>query len=394
MSLQPRLDRRPGVAEPASRPFRRPSAGRPKPLDMCSVFLLTPEADMKLDGISLRSALKADGREYMFKVFDRVMRPKPGQSQEQLIRQVTALLPSDREDPPLLDVLRRAVSGDPAARAEAENLGLWQCWKAGLGEGVSLHHRIAVDHAIEVEQACLVILADLRDKSFDRVAAAITVDRRLSPYTTDATLDRLTVATSDISALPARAACLCEFLLSQVARVDAATQLSRGEKGSPNFAYLVGIDDGRRCMPGGNLIRWIQTRLGAATLEKLLALNAVNQVPAVIDESTLKRWSSDAVFPSSTKLGQLVLSALKSRDDVEGAVEAELNIIGAHYWAARRLHKLLEIARRLHAIDRSAKEPIHWMQLMDDTTPEAWCRRRYPLWIAHWLENDQVAHRN
>ncbi|RVU45959.1 hypothetical protein [Rubrivivax rivuli] len=377
--------------QPASRPVRRPSSGRPKPLALCSVFLLTPEADAKLDGISLRAALKADGREYLFKIFERVMRCQPGQSQRQLIVQLDALYPKGREVPPLLDLIRRAIYGDPVAISEAESVGLWQCWKAGLGERVPFHQRIAMDHAIEVEQACLAILADLRDKSFDRVAAAIAFDQRLRPYATDTALGCLTSATSEVTALPARVACLCEFLLSQVARVDVAMQLRRGEKGSQSFSYLVGTDDGKRCTPGGNLIRWIQTRFGVVTLEGLLALNAKGQAPAVIDESTLKRWSSDAVFPSGTKLGQLVLSVLKSRYDVGGVVQAELTVIGAHYWAARRLHKVLQIARRLHAIDRSADERIRWMQLMNDTTPETWCRRRYPLWIAHWQERDEVA---
>lgn len=205
---------------------------------------------MKLDGISLRAALKADGREYLFKIFDRVMRPKPGQSQAQLIRQVNALLPSGPDVPPLFDVIRRAIAGDPSARAEADNMGLWQCWKAGLGEGVQFHQRIALDHAIEVEQACLVASTDLRDKSFDRVAAAIAADLRLRPYATGAALERLAAATSDIAALPARAACLCEFLLSQVARVDVATRLSREATGSAEYVKLLGAENESQCRPG------------------------------------------------------------------------------------------------------------------------------------------------
>ncbi len=365
---------------------RRPSAGRPKPLDLCSVFLLTPEADLKLDGVSLRAAFKSEGREYLFKVFERVMRPRPGESAEQLARQVSALLPKCPEVPPLLNVIRRAIAGDEAARAEADLAGIWQCWKAGVGAGVSLHRRVAIDHAIEVEDACRAMSTDLQERSFGRVAEAIAADARLRPYATDAALESLAAATTDVAALPARAACLCEFLLSQVARVEAEIQLSPGIRHRPGFGLLLDARSQNQCRPGGNLIRWIQARLGATTLEDLLTLNANSAGPASIDESTLKRWSSDAVFPSGTKLEGLVASILLSRRSTKEVAEAELSFIGVQYWAARRFHKILEIARRIDAVDAASSSPIGWMRLLNDTTPEAWCRRRYPQWVKYWLE--------
>lgn len=353
---------------------------------MCSVFLLTPDADMKLDGFSLRAALKADGKEYLFKIFDRAMRGEPGQSQGQMVRQLTTLLSGVPTMPAFLDVIKRGIAGDEDARAEAVGMGLWQCWRAGAGDRGPLHQRIAIDHAIEVEQACRRAALHLRDKSFDHVAASIADAPLIRPYASDASLARLAVATSDLAALPTRAACLCEFLLSQVARVDVRTAASRSAGKGDEYGHLLfGVD---RCNPGGAVIRWIQARLGAATLADILTLNAESSAPAIIDESTLKRWSSGAAFPSGAKLGKLVASILTRKWPTLMEVEPELDLIGSQYWAARRLQKLLEIARRLQALDNSTVTPFGWQQMMGDTTPDAWCRRRYPLWVAHWRKQD------
>jgi hypothetical protein len=345
------------------------------------VFLLAPVADLQLDGLSMRSACKAEGKEYLFKLLDRVMKPTAAPSQERQPRWLNAMLSSLPAGNAVGDVLKRASAGDEAARAEIDGMGLWLCWRAGLGQSVRPHLRIAVDHAVEVEQASLEALRCLTEGAYGQAADAVAANPTIRCYANDVALARLSGAESQLAALPARAACLCEFLLSQVARVEVRISPARPAVSNAAFGALLAGDPVKRCNPGGVLIRSIQEWFGATSLEGFLKLNAGSRAPAVIDESTLKRWSSGAVFPSSDKVGHLIRSVLQATQAPAAEGQAVLDYFGEQYWAARRLQKLLEIARQLH---RSAPASFGWQEMLGDTTPDAWCRRRYPSWVAHW----------
>lgn len=260
-------------------------------------------------------------------------------------------------------------------------MGLWLCWKAGLGGSVRPHQRIAIDHAVEVEQASLQALGCLTEGAYGQAADLVAANPLIRCYANDASLARLSCAESHVAALPARAACLCEFLLSQIARVEVQIASARPAISNAVFGALLDGDPARRCNPGGVLVRSIQARFGATSLEGLLKLNAGSTEPAVIDESTLKRWSSGAVFPSNDKVAHLIRSVLQTTQASADDGQAVLDYFGEQYWAARRLHKLLEIARQLY---RSAPASFGWQEMLGDTTPDAWCRRRYPFWVEHW----------
>lgn len=377
----------PPCLQATARAPRRPSVGRPKPLSFSSVFLLTPESQMKLDGFSLRAAFKADGKEYLYKVFDQVMQGRWKGSPEAILRLWKRIFSQSRELPPP-DVLKliRALEGDSMAQAEVAAWGDWGAYRAGVSDRLTPYQLAEVNLCIEIEQASCDALLHLQHERFGQTADAIRTEPVIRPYMNDAALLGLANATSPITALPARVAGMCEFLLAQAAFLDAMTAQDRQPHDPASYADLLGDQQDSRCSPGRELIRWLQRLLECESLGDLLRRSTDQRADTVIDDSTVKRWSSGAVFPSHDKLGQLVIPILRT-SGVTPQTEGKLQAIELRHRAARRLNQILEHARRLDQLEASRGG---WIRMLDDTTLEAWCRRRYPTWLAHWREQSSA----
>jgi hypothetical protein len=153
---------------------------------------------------------------------------------------------------------------------------------------------------------------------------------------------------------------------------------------------LVGFDDllmthqNQTCNPGRELLRWMRSVLRAKTLNELFEMGKVSKDrPAVLDESTLKRWASGREFPREEKFRRYIQTVLEKCDPVE--MDAIARRVRTRYWVARRLHKLLELVRLVlqnehnHPGDKNTISVLLGSDSADD-----WVQCRYAFWKAHW----------
>lgn len=176
---------------------------------------------------------------------------------------------------------------------------------------------------------------------------------------------------------------MCEVLLSQVARVEYLTADWPNFEGG--FSHLILCEEGSPCKPGRQFFSWMRGVLGVKTLAALQvqATRKGNNVP-VIDESTLKRWNSGREFPRAEKLNQFI-NALEVHRVSSGSEAVPSDRIYAQYWAARRLQKLLDLARPLWESElrlHEASQP--WSDMMGHRSAEAWIQTKYLIWQNHW----------
>lgn len=196
-----------------------------------------------------------------------------------------------------------------------------------------------------------------------------------------ASINRLSSATSDKEALLARAVGLCEVLLSQVARVECLTLGWADYEGG--FAHLTEFESGQPCNPGRQLFSRVRSLMGAKTLAELLK-QAASHAGYTPDERTVKRWSAGREFPRSEKLDQFI-DSINAYRATTGDVPVPYARIQAQYWAAKRLQKLLELARlpwEAEPQNQDAHRP--WSEMMNHDSAEAWIKARYPFWQKHW----------
>ena len=188
----------------------------------------------------------------------------------------------------------------------------------------------------------------------------------------------LAAATDATGALPARAAGLCEFLLGQIARFDITLSAVGYKRPNEDFSHLLTRSGGKHaCRPGVALMRWLKMRLGKQTTESLLALDSRRQI---WDESTLKRWSSGREFPSEISLESFINSVARSLPEEDRG--ALLKDAGMQFWASRRLHKTLKIAK--FCFFQGADSSYLEKQFLNNESVDQWARQRYDYWLQHW----------
>ena len=354
--------------------------GKPKPLNLSSFILLDPEAMMKLDGQSMSSLWAGLGGQKTLKGIQRFLVKRPPQIPKTLKVNLNKVL-NQFPDFPCKTQFLLAIDGDTDAQNSINSLGQWEFYRLAFPATESGGAGIWIDHLVEIEKASQLVDRNLGNGEFTKAAEHTVDSPTLKPYFSAAAIARLSGATSDKEALLARMAGLCEVLLSQIARVEC---LSAGSAiVEDGFSYLTEFEAEQLCKPGRRFFAWLRQVMGGRTLAELRTLATRNNVP-VIDESTIKRWSSGREFPRPEKLDQFV-AALQERRESIVVVSVPYGRIHAQYWAARRLQKLLDLARIPWGAEskiQGANRP--WTEMMEHDSAEAWIHARYPFWQDHW----------
>ncbi|WP_142817060.1 hypothetical protein [Rhodoferax sediminis] len=339
---------------------------------------------MKMDGASLRAAYIEAGQVSLFRGLERFLATRPEQIPPKLAKNFKALL----EEMPASEIralLLDGLGGNSDALASIDQIGVWGAYRQARTGSFAGNSRVWVDHCVEVESASKGIDTLLRESAYAAAADAVKTSPMLTLYVSEAALQQLAKATTEAEALLPRTAGLCELLLAQVARVDV---ILRNQTSSHDnhigFETLLAARIKQVCNPGRELFRRMKATLGAQSISNLLDwAQAVKTGMDVVDESTLKRWSSGREFPREEKLQLFVETTLKNRglDKDDRAFQH----IGTQYWAARRLHKLLEIVRRFLTAEQSSPRDVGlWSSLLGGPCAEQWVQQRYTFWLSHW----------
>ena len=351
--------------------------GQPTKLYFCSLILLDPKSALKLDEKSMRGLFgEIKGGESLLRGIERgtkLRRPISGT----LRRGFRALFASNVASP-LVNTILKALDGDARASKDLDGLGHWAMYRAGcaaaLPDDISL---TPLDHCIEVENASRGADDCLARNEYAEAAQCVVSTPELAIYFHKGALQSLASATNPTEALSARAAGLCEFLLGDVARLDVALFRSRGQEEIRYFGHLLGSDGEDECQPGAALVRWLKARTEATTLESLLDLDLGGRA---LDESTLKRWSGGREFPSEKSLVRFMQSIARSLSQAErDKFQADSY---AQFFAARRLHKTLEIAQVFFTENSEASAVGE--RLLSGDSLGLWARQRYDFWLQHW----------
>lgn len=279
-------------------------------------------------------------------------------------------------------VLRAVCDGDPTAQLELASLGIWALTQAArYGDGGGGESWI--QQFVEIEYASKRADSLLSAGDFAGAADALAADATLRCYLTDLALARLAGASDLVDALPCRIAGICEMLLSNVARVDIESRQQRASDDS--FAWLLTGKLNEPAMPGRQLTKRTVKHLGPGTLEGLLSRASTLPDRDEVNLSTLKRWNCGRDFPSRRKFGNLVkpILSLHSSRQSDGP---DLVRYGYDYWAARRLHKTLELVRKCAALPLTGERPTGLLSLLGGNSPESWARARYVHWLEIWTE--------
>lgn len=356
--------------------------GRPKPLNMSSCILLSPESMMKLDGMSLRSFYIEIGQETFFKGMERFQQRKPKKIPAKLLQKMKRMI-DDMPASEFRTLFLRALGGDAEAALKIEKLGFWGAYRLVFPPSSDDGMAIWIDHFVEVESASIGVDALLREAAYARASDAIQNNPVLRPYFSEASLQRLSTATTQREAFIPRCAGMFEFLVAQVARVEMLLQSQPSLQGiQEGFDHLLVTHSQQTCNPGRELLRWLKAVLKARTIDELLKMARKGEM-SVIDESTLKRWTSGREFPRSEKLQLFVETILASRDPKEN--ESTLRRLGNQYGAARRLHKLLELIRGFLKLELDYPDDKNKLSsLLGSDTADQWTQQRYDFWQKYW----------
>jgi hypothetical protein len=354
--------------------------GKPKLLNLSSFILLEVEAMMKLDGLTLRSRWAELGKESTYLGIQRFV-DKQGVQLPQTLKAGLVETFSEIPESAWKASFIKALNGDQDAQDLIHSLGQWETFRGGFSSSIKGGLCVWIDQLVEIEKASRSVDLHLAKGEFAQAASLAGESLALRPYLSAAATAWLGCATNDKEALPARVTGLCEVLMSQIARVEWLSADLPNFAGG--FAHLTQFDVGKPCKPGRQFFAWIKRVLRIKTLAEFQIQATRNGVP-VIDESTIKRWSSGREFPSTTKLDRLI-TALNAHRAVNGMEPVPSDRIFAQYWAARRLQKLLNLARLLWAADDLAQGSNRpWSSMMGYASAEAWVQARYPFWQDHW----------
>ena len=360
----------------------RLTRGRPSPLRLSNVFLPSVADWMKLEGLTLRELTKASGVERLARIHEALIQTGTPADDQALLRSLKRLLAITLPpDETLRADLTQAMTGQPRALLSIGVIGEWTAFRHGLAGHANPRQCICIDHAAELELASQVAWKDLVQGNRGGAARLVARHPELRLYASDTAIRLLGEAQSlEETALP-RLAMVCEFLLAQVARVQVQTDLAhRGER-DLGFARLLQV---RPCRPGRALMQWSMQRLGFRSQAQWLG--AVDHVTHAVDESTLKRWCSGHSFPTSNKLGPLIVAAVRQGTEATQAKEDELAVFEAWFWAARRFAQLVILVNRaLPCL------PQHPQLLWSHQTADAWLHARLAHWCRHWQETDATS---
>lgn len=357
------------------------SRGQPSQLKLSSLILLSPESALKLDDLSMRGLFEQSGQESLYKGIQRALRLRVSQIIPRSLKKflVENLL---KQPTGFANTFLRACDGDPVAVHQLDKLGFWGAFRIGC-DGAEKSELILIDQCVEVEATCFDIDTCLAEQRWVDAANLARSNPVIRPYLTDAALEALADAKTLDETLPPRFAGVLELLLSQIALVDQS--LTTRDSKFEGFEHLLNSGSVDKIKPGRGFIHWLMRRLDVNSLPRLLERDTRK---SQLDDSTLKRWSSGAEFPSEDSARRFVEAILPKKSE-EGH-DALWHQSATQYWAARRLHKTLVLAEILFS---AASETSSWgTRLLGTKGAAQWARQRYGGWREHWrhFEIDQA----
>lgn len=336
----------------------------------------------------MRGAYIRAGQESLFKSLESFLSKeaeraiKSDRVPKRLAKKLHAILGNEPDDE-MGVLLLDALNGDLEAAKKIEASGIWSLYRRAVAAYNPTEAAIWVDHFVEIELASKPVDELLRTLNFSAASAFVASNPVLSPYLTDAALNRLAMSTSEDEALLPRTAGMCEFLLAQVARADQMlSSLPMAVALPSRFIYLIRSNEKQVCNPGREFFHWVKDLLKIRSIGDFLDLATSCDLQNV-NESTLKRWSCGQEFPREEKFARVIKAVLENPSCV--ADYRALTEIGAHYWAARRLHKLLELVRQFLKIGSAPHDKAGpWATLLGETSSDRWIHDRYLFWLDRW----------
>lgn len=290
--------------------------------------------------------------------------------------------------PEFEDDLRAALEGEPDVRNRMNALGDWElmariCTVDGWWQA-------SAAHCAEIEHASRQAVECLRQCDFTGLADEIQSNASLGSHFSNAALTVLRRTQSPEQALIVRAAGLCEFLLSQIARLSWVIVDQLGTDGaSLEFSELLKpYDKDGRVLPGRAFMQFVMKETRAGHLSTLLSMADFRMQDAdepLPSETTLKRWHCGQVFPSERSLKAL-LSSLMQATTIAVNPDAFHRRVGGMYAIARRMDFLMRMIRDLPLPPDWPHRQTPMMVVLESTTVEDWITTGYSRWLAHWRE--------
>lgn len=334
----------------------------------------------------MREMFKSEGLEHPYRGIEPLMHGHELEPLPKVLRSVQALLPTDGPD--VLSTLRSALfDADPLARDEMRSWGVWEAVRRGIGTNDGTLLDWTISHCVEVERAAVEAEQLIAGEDFRSAATSIRRSIVLGAYMTERMAADLASAQSAAESLRSRAAAMFEFQLSQVAMVEVRLQAERAPLKVGEFLPLLGPAKNGHCRPGGELLRWLQQRFALPTIKSVLDHSAAHSKAghSSVNEATLKRWSSGASFPTLEKLKVLVRALATTPSDKEPD-PVELEAAWYQFWAARRFNLVLTLAGQIVGRDQDMPESRRLLYLLDASSIDEWCQRRYAWWLTYWTE--------
>jgi hypothetical protein len=341
---------------------------------------------MALDGQAPRAAFASVGKESLFR---QVTSPGWQPTDDNVSKALEALLelmPDAPNAPPIAVLLRQAVGHDSGARATLEGMNLWQTLRLSLSRREVTWFSVVVDHGAEVEWASREADSLARERRFDQLAATVHAHPTLSQYLTSAAIAALGASTPDPAKQLACAAGACEFLLAQVARVDADPSADLGPNPGHRFLELSTAEANRRCIPGRGFVEWMKRRYGARSLAALWDMapaDASGRRPVAYN--ALQSWQSGVTAPNRKKAEDFV-GAIARHVGLQGSeLQEEWRLFDLQRWGACRVDATLRLVNYLAAIPPSPGVPGIF-DLLEAEGADHWCRRQYGRWLDRWRQ--------
>lgn len=339
---------------------------------------------MALDGIPLRKASAQLGAESLFR---RVFAPPltgNGEPPAALIADVRSMIERLPQPELVKAPLLQALDGDPAASAWLSGLGLWQVMRLGMTSEVVSRFSVVVDHGVELEIAGREVDERARGREFGSLPALVRSNLALAPYMTSMAIDCLGEGTPEGAKAMAMAAGACEFLLSQVARVDVHPSLALGERPGKRFAEMSATLSGEGCLPSRGFVDWMKQRYGARSLAELWDMAPSDEDGRRhVAYNALQGWHAGTTAPNRTKAEGFVGAIARSRGLRDDELSREWLLFDLHLWAACRVEATLRLVKYLKEIVHSPGIP-GILELLEAKDADEWCRRRYGRWVEHW----------
>jgi hypothetical protein len=371
------------------------TAGRPTKIELCSLFLPAPFSVMKLDGIPPRKLFAELGQEALYR---RVFPPKTDPRKvapPRLIADMVAWIQSIAAPVAIKGVLVRAFNGDPEALAQLDAMGDWKMMRLGMKSDIAPKDmdwcHVVFEHGVEVEIASRDVDHLARTHTFDGIPALVERSHILAPYLSSTAKACLGKARSAEEAGWPQFAGACEFLLSQVARVDAHPSEQFGARARDRFIAMTQGDHNESCTPGRGLVQWMMQRYGARSVADLLKL-----APADVNGcqplayNALQGWHTGSTLPTRSIAIKLVEAIVRHQGLQGDDLHRELKLFDLQLWAACRIEATLRLVRYVAACKPVAGSASA-LDLLESTSPDEWCRRRYDFWLAHWEKGQATA---